>query len=55
MNSWDVKRKAADRERKRLVEDRDKRMKGDRRTQHVLNAIRKRTRRVIDGGPSGRR
>jgi len=35
----DVDHKALQRERKRLVAERQKRMKGDRRTQHILNAI----------------
>jgi len=40
-----VRLKAADRERKRLVREHDKRMHGDRRTQHILNAILKRARK----------
>ncbi len=43
---YEVKRKAADRERKRLVDDAQRRMHGDRRTQHILNAIMKRARKV---------
>jgi hypothetical protein len=38
----DVRRRAADRERKRLVQEREQRMGGDRRTQHIRNAILKR-------------
>jgi hypothetical protein len=43
-NDWDVEyhRRAMDRERKRLVAEREQRMKGDRRTQHIRNAILKR-------------
>jgi hypothetical protein len=40
-----VRRRAADRERKRLVEAQERRMKGDRRTQHVFNAIVKRAKK----------
>lgn len=35
----DVKRRAMDRERKRLIEEQQRRMSGDRRTQHIRNAI----------------
>ena len=41
----DVNRRALDRERKRLAQERDKRMHGDRRTQHVLNGIRNKLKR----------
>lgn len=42
----EVRRRAMDRERKRLVEERQRRMSGDRRTQHIRNAIMKRLRRA---------
>ena len=42
-----VRLKSADRERKRLVVEHEKRMKGDRRTQHVINAIIKRARKAV--------
>jgi hypothetical protein len=42
-----VVRKNLDRERKRLVKDREERMKGDRRTQHVLNGIAKRIKKGL--------
>jgi len=47
----EVRRRAADRERKRLVEERQKRMRGpsQRWTQHVKNAIAKRYRRDTHG------
>ena len=42
----DIDHHALDRERKRLAKDQDKRMHGDRRTQHVLNGIIKKLRRA---------
>ena len=42
-----LKRRAMDRERKRLAEERDRRMHGDRRTQHVLNGLAKRLKKGV--------
>ena len=36
---WDVRRRAADRERKRMVDERQQRMSGERKFQHIRNAI----------------
>ena len=44
-NHWDdiaLRRRAMDRERKRMVTEQEQRMKGDRRTRHIRNAILKR-------------
>ena len=42
-----VVRKSLDRERKRLVQERNQRMKGDRRTQHVIAGLAKRLRKGV--------
>jgi len=44
----DIRRRAADRERKRLVQVCERRMGGDRRTQHIRNAIIKRMKGAIE-------
>ncbi len=42
----EVRLKAANRQRKALVVERERRMRGDRRTQHIKNAILKRARKL---------
>ena len=42
VSATQVRRRAMDRERKRLVAERQQRMSGERRLQHIYNAIRSR-------------
>ena len=39
---WEVRRKAADRERRHMIEERQQRMAGEHKFQHIRNAIVKR-------------
>ncbi len=46
MNDYTVRRRAADRERKRMISERQKRMRGNRSLQHILAAIAKKAKAI---------